>query len=257
MTRIDSDPAAPRPAATILLVRDAPELQVLMLKRHPGARVGADHLVFPGGTVDASDGDLAWADDVVGFEACGADRALRICALRELYEESAILLARSRCDGDWRISPHAAGAREAVLKGELSFRDLVRRLGLVLDLAGLTPFARWITPEHIDARFDATFFVVTAPDDQLAACDGYETVTAEWGAPRQILLAQARGDCKLMLPTRLNLQLLDASRTASKALSDARARTVRPVQPRLERRADGAVMVVPETDGYGVVEERV
>lgn len=254
---MDTAPPQPRTAATTLLVRDTPGFEVLMVKRHAAARVGPNALVFPGGGLDESDRDPLWTSEVIGLEGDEADRALRICALRELYEETAILVARSRASGDWRIGPQAAAARGEVLAGELSFRDLVRRLDLVLDLSSLTPFARWITPQTVGRRFDATFFIVTAPDDQLAASDGFETVSAEWLAPSAILQSWSEQGCELMFPTRMNLQLLAASSACAEAVARARARTVRPVQPRLEQRADGAVLVIPEDAGYGLVEERI
>ena len=57
MTR-DHEPTRqlPRPAATVLLLRDAANgPEVLMLKRSPTAAFVANAYVFPGGAVDASD----------------------------------------------------------------------------------------------------------------------------------------------------------------------------------------------------------
>ncbi|MEL6860192.1 MAG: NUDIX hydrolase, partial [Pseudomonadota bacterium] len=44
-----SDPAEPRLSATILLLRDEPNLQVLMVKRHYEIDFASGALVFPGG----------------------------------------------------------------------------------------------------------------------------------------------------------------------------------------------------------------
>ena len=79
-------PSEPRPAATILLLRDreqlgTPEkgvLEVLMLKRSAESHFMPSVWVFPGGSLDPEDGD-------------GLD-GLRTCAARELDEEAGIKL---------------------------------------------------------------------------------------------------------------------------------------------------------------------
>lgn len=57
MTDTGSKPTAtPLPAATILLVRDAPDgLEVFMVKRHHQVDFVSGALVFPGGKVDKTD----------------------------------------------------------------------------------------------------------------------------------------------------------------------------------------------------------
>jgi 8-oxo-dGTP pyrophosphatase MutT (NUDIX family) len=90
-TRGESEPAAsgeeynpgpataPRQAATVIVLRGAGEaLEVLLVRRTPKARVMGGVWVFPGGAVDAHEGD--------------GDRAHRAAAIRELREEAAIEL---------------------------------------------------------------------------------------------------------------------------------------------------------------------
>ncbi len=60
-----------------------------------------------------------------------------------------------------------------------------------------------------------------------------------------------------MFPTRLNLQVLDRSKTAAEAEAAARLQRVVTVEPRVEDRADGKVLVIPEEAGYGLTEERM
>src|SRR5215472_1237911 len=85
------------PAATILLLRDAPTFEVLMVKRHHQIDFASGALVFPGGKSHPGDHDPAWAEHVIGWEAFEADqRALRIAAIREVFEEAGILLAQRR-----------------------------------------------------------------------------------------------------------------------------------------------------------------
>jgi 8-oxo-dGTP pyrophosphatase MutT (NUDIX family) len=69
----------PRQAATVILLRgDAQTVEVLLVKRTPHARFMGGVWVFPGGAVDAHEGD--------------GDDAHRAAAIRELREEAAITL---------------------------------------------------------------------------------------------------------------------------------------------------------------------
>ncbi len=70
-------PTEPRQAASVILLRGASErLELLLVRRTPQARFMGGVWVFPGGAVDAHEGD--------------GDEAHRAAALRELREEAAI-----------------------------------------------------------------------------------------------------------------------------------------------------------------------
>ncbi len=70
---------SPRQAATVILLRGgAQTLDVLLVKRTPHARFMGGVWVFPGGAVDADEGD--------------GDEAHRAAAMRELREEAAVAL---------------------------------------------------------------------------------------------------------------------------------------------------------------------
>ncbi len=227
-----------------------------MVKRHHQIDFASGALVFPGGKTAPQDHDPAWADQALGFEACPEpERALRIAAIREAYEESAVLLARDPA-GVWaELDERAGAARDPVAKGERPFLDLVRELGVKPDLGGLTRFARWITPAMMPKRFDTWFYVAVAPERQLAEADGWETVDAEWIAPSEALRLAASGERKVIFPTRMNLQLLAESASASAAAEAARARPEVVVEPQVERREGGGVLTIPPEAGYGAVEE--
>ena len=206
------------PAATILLVRDRPAFEVLMVKRHHQIDFASGALVFPGGKIEPGDSDPAWAGHCRGWEAHPEDeRRLRIAALREAFEESGVLLARDHGGVPWKAVEEAAASRERIARGEESFLELVKGLTVQLDLEAMAPFARWITPRMMPKRFDTWFFIATAPDDQFAVCDGYETVDAEWIAPAEALAMADRGERKIIFPTRMNLKLLAESADAETA----------------------------------------
>ncbi|MBS0491311.1 MAG: hypothetical protein JSR35_15070 [Proteobacteria bacterium] len=119
----------------------------------------------------------------------------------------------------------------------------------------MTIFARWITPPLTPKRFDTWVYVVDAPDDQVAACDGRETVDAEWIAPSEVLRLAQAGERKVIFPTRMNVQLLAEAVSADDCVVRAKARTLVTVEPQIQDRAGGKVLVLPPDAGYGVVEE--
>jgi 8-oxo-dGTP pyrophosphatase MutT (NUDIX family) len=244
------------PAATILLLRDSPAFEVLMVKRHHQIDFASGALVFPGGKTHAGDHDPAWEERAIGWSASAPHkRALRIAALREAYEETGILLGR-RIDGSaFAGDERAAQARADIAADRRSFLDLVRELDLHIDLEALSVFARWITPPLTPKRFDTWFYVALAPGDQLALCDGWETVDAEWIAPPEALRLAVLGERKVIFPTRMNLRLLAEASGAQDAIDRARQRTLVTVEPKIMDGPDGRVLVLPPDAGYGEVSE--
>jgi 8-oxo-dGTP pyrophosphatase MutT (NUDIX family) len=160
--------AAPRPAATILLVRrGAGGPSVLMGMRGAGAVFMPSKYVFPGGGVDAADAAVPLAAPLAPPCAArlaeGADpalaRALAAAAIRELWEETGLALG----------APGTADLPE----GWQGFGAT----GLAPSAAPLRYFFRAITPPGRARRFDARFFLADAahltqdPDDFSRASD--------------------------------------------------------------------------------------
>lgn len=244
-----------RPAATILLLRDEPSFEVLMVKRHHQIDFASGALVFPGGKTHAGDHDPAWAEHARGWDEIEPEqRPLRIAAIREAFEEAGILVGERR-DGAPLTEVCDLEVREAVDAGRLPFLDVVRDLGARLSLDALTVFARWITPPIVPKRFDTWFYAARAPEGQLAACDGRETVDAEWIPPGEALRLAHAGERTVIFPTRMNLQLLGEARSAADAVARAGGRELVTVLPRVESRPEGRVLVLPPDAGYGEVAE--
>lgn len=247
----DSSLGAIRPAATVLLLRDAPSFEVLMVKRHHQIDFAAGALVFPGGKSHQGDNDPRWRELATGFDAVGQDdAALRVAAIREAYEEAGVLLARD-ADGNLYAGEAAKDVRAAVAEDKVAFIDVVGDLGLKLDLSALTVFARWITPKLMPKRFDTWFYVAHAPLAQQAICDGHEAVDAEWIAPAKALELAASGARKVIFPTRMNLRLLAESASPADAVARSAARPLVTVEPWVE----GKVLRIPDDAGYGAVTE--
>jgi 8-oxo-dGTP pyrophosphatase MutT (NUDIX family) len=249
------------PAATVLLVRDAPDLEVLMVERHYQIDFAAGALVFPGGKIAAEDSDPAWAGHLHG--ATGLDpkeQAMRIAAIREAFEESGLLLARpsSASPSEGLVLPDGFGAclaaRAAIAAGKGSFLAAVQKDGLALALDLLVPFAHWITPKGMPKRFDTRFYVALAPHDQDAAHDGHEAVDAVWIAPAAAVKAAHSGERKVIFPTRLNLQMLAEASSAADAMKRAAARQIVVVEPNVGPNAEGVLtLTIPPDAGYGAV----
>jgi 8-oxo-dGTP pyrophosphatase MutT (NUDIX family) len=239
-----------------MLLRDEPQFEVLMVKRHHQIDFASGALVFPGGKTHEGDHDPAWSERTVGWTGLDAEqRALRVAAVREVYEEAGILLARDAAGHPFAGDDRAHEAREAIAKDERAFLDLTRELDVKLDLEALTVFARWITPSMMPKRFDTWFYLARANSDQLAACDGWETVDVEWIAPGEAIRLAAAGERTVIFPTRMNLQLLAEASHGADAIARANARTLVTVEPVVERREAGAFLVIPPDAGYGVVAE--
>ena len=254
-------PTIPRPAATVLLVRDRPAFEVLMVRRVHEIDSFAGALVFPGGKIDPADADPAWADHAHGWDAPDGtdrgeeDRRLRIAGLREAFEESGVLLARDRAGVPWRAVEAAATLRARIAAGEMSFLEMVQALEVRVDLDALTVFAHWITPPFAPKRFDTWFFIATAPEDQFAVSDGYETVDAEWIEPQRALDLAKAGERKIVFPTQMNLRRVATAGGVERAIAEARARPPVIVQPVVEIRDGERYLTLPLEAGYGEVAE--
>lgn len=255
----------PRPAATVLPLRDGPNgFEVLMLRRNLRSDFVGGAYVFPGGGVDAADsGPLAeslalGASDAeasarLGLE--GGGLAYYVACLRELFEEAGLLVV---CDAngvaqamsDERTVERMARQRRAVNEKTLRFLDMMRDEQLLLDLRELEYVAHWVTPVGPPRRFDTRFFVALAPGGQVATHDAGETVADTWIRPVDALAARVRGEFEMILPTIRNLEAISHFDTAKDVLDYARAKTTIPrIEPRFVT-ADGEVrLLIPGDDG--------
>jgi hypothetical protein len=106
-------------------------------------------------------------------------------------------------------------------------------------------------------RFDTWFYVAVAPEEQLAICDGSETVDAEWISPHEALRLAQAGERTVIFPTRMNLQMLGEATSAEDAVRRSRARKIVTVEPEMTVRDGERVLVLPPDAGYGPVVELI
>ena len=245
----EQKPVTPRPAASLLLVRDGEQgLEVLMTTRHAAAGFAAGALVFPGGKVD--DGDRALMRYCRAPAECDDVSLLfRLAAIRETFEETGILLARrsgsaallSR-DELHRLRPDGATAKFGEVLGSET-----------IELAGdaLVPFAHWITPIDRPKRFDTHFFIAAAQGDQVAVHDGHEAVDVVWVRPDDVVKRADAREISLVFATRMNLIKLGRSRTAAEAVEAARQDRIVTVVPQMTQTPEGTMAQIPAEAGYG------
>lgn len=235
MTGGEATPVVPRPAATLMLLRDGSRgLEVLLLQRNASTPFVPGAHVFPGGAVDEADADhddvvegldAREADGLLGVEAGG--RSFFLTAVRECIEEAGVVLARG-ADGELVRDDHPVfvdldHTRLALEAGTRSLADLYRQHGLRAPLDQIAYVSRWITPEPSPRRYDARFFAAAMPEGQDAGVDGWEAVAAGWWRPTDALSDWQAGRIELIEPTVASLQLLEQFDTAAAAMMSLHA----------------------------------
>lgn len=228
---LDVVDTVPLPAASVILLRDAPAgLEVFLLKRHGASPVLAGAHVFPGGKVDPADehtdmqGLLGSSSDLLARwlqepETSPVSAAgLFAAAVREVFEECGVLFARG------------SDARPGYMANRLPlvhqpFLRMLTTGKMRLDASRLLPWSRWITPRLptvTNKRFDTRFFVAELPTGQLARHDGVETVDGIWLRPREALERYWAQSIELAPPQIMTLAHLSHYSQVQQVLSSAR-----------------------------------
>ena len=251
---------AARPASTVVLLRRADPLEVFLVRRSDSiAFMGGAH-VFPGGRVDPADhvDDITAISDGMHAAAArmsdvSADVAVahHVAALRELFEEAGVLLARP-------LSAVSVGRLETdrrdLLADRVTFADVIRRERLRLAFDELAYFAHWVTPEIETRRFDTRFFIARAPQGQTPIHDEGETSHSEWLAPAAAIQQCREGAISLPPPTWTTLSMLSKFRSIDEVFAWARQKAIPRVQPRFEKRGDQTLLFYPGDPMYPAVE---
>lgn len=238
--------AEARPAATVILLREGPRgPEIFMVRRHHQIDFAGGALVFPGGKVAPEDIRLAQAhvpDDPLG--------SFRLAAIRELFEETGLLLAESAAGTTGASAEPTDRLRTELVQAGIDFPTLLDRLGMRATPELLLPFAHWITPEMVPKRFDTHFFLARMSGEAILSHDGGETVDSLWITPREVLSAGTEGHHTVIWPTRMNLQKLAQHETVEALWAATEAAPVVTVLPRLVQTPQGQRMCIPEEAGY-------
>jgi endoribonuclease LACTB2 len=202
-----------RRAACIVLYRGGPaEPEILLTRRAATLSFLGGFDALPGGSVDPVDERASLPGDT------HEDATFRSAALRELFEETGVLLARGAA---------ALGAHERTrLRRRLvddhgrSWADMITQHKLEPDANALLPMGRWVTPPYTPVRFDAQYYAAELPDGQTADIWPGELTHGVWVTATEALARHQRGELFITYPVLETLRriaqargdLLEASR---------------------------------------------
>lgn len=252
------DQVVPKPASSILLVRDGNDgLEVFMVRRHHEIDFASGAMVFPGGKVDPEDSDALARAHAIGADGLDdAGLGFRVAAIREAFEEIGVLLATDPDGADIdaarsrRLKERYAADLEAnrVTMGQMAEREDLR-----FPLDRLVPYAHWITPPVLPKRFDTPFYIVEMPAAQagLASHDGTEAVDSVWIGPGEAVRQADAGQVTMVFATRLNLVRLSQSGSVAEALHNARRNPPVVVTPHVYKKGDRRMIDIPVEAGFG------
>ena len=194
-------PVTPKDAAAVVLLRDLEDARVFWVRRSLKMSFMGGYHAFPGGQRDPDDRRVP---SIAGEDAEAA--AVLACAVREVFEETGVLLAR----GAERLSAaERAAMRDDLLGGRVAFADALARHGLAVDPSLVSNLPRWVTPPYFPRRFNTWFFAARLPTGQDASVVPGELESGEWIRPREALSRWSAGECLMATPVLSILRALD------------------------------------------------
>ena len=220
-------PVPPRPAASVLLVRPGAvgPIEVFLIRRARDMRFLAGYYAFPGGKVDLADGSGEALARTLGFSPDAAARAIGdpadevpaiaywVAAVREVFEETGMLLARDAAGAPLAAGVPAVGARleahrRALVRGERSFPAILATEGWSADLASLAYLSHFVTPPASPIRFSARFFLCPIPAGQAPRLITEEASEGFWVDPAEAHRRFRVGDWPMAEPAEYGMQYL-------------------------------------------------
>lgn len=189
-------PRTARSASSVVLIRDSPKgVETYLGYRPGGSPLGS--VAFPGGSLERDDdADIPWYGPSLsdwskrlGILDQRVVRAHIVCAIRELFEETGVLLAGTdelsvveNCDSeDWM------SVREAVAGQDKSLADVLMKRGLGLRTDLLRPLSHWISPNFALRRFDTRYFAAALPVRQEPSLLRGKGVWAGWKVASEVI----------------------------------------------------------------------
>jgi glyoxylase-like metal-dependent hydrolase (beta-lactamase superfamily II)/8-oxo-dGTP pyrophosphatase MutT (NUDIX family) len=181
------------PASSVLVARQPGSDEVYLVARSPALRFMGGMVAFPGGKVHEDDEALARPS--LGLTA------RHVCAVRELFEETGVLLARQ---ADGRFPAQSADLdriRKMLLDESALFSAVLESAGWHLDAGDLSPAGHLVTPPFAPLRFDTAFFAATLPPGQEASIWPGELTEGWWASAEQALARWRQAELLLTPPT--------------------------------------------------------
>ncbi len=249
-----------RPSATVVVAREGNLVPELLLVRRRAGDAFGNSFTFPGGVIDPDETAAhAFCSGLAAAEACRqlglAENGLDYfsAAIRELFEETGILLAR-RHDGSW-APDHTAfgGLRLQVDKAEISWAAFLREQSLCMAADALHYFAWWETPAVMPKRWTTRFFLAELPSGQTASHDGCEIVDHCWLTAGDALARGKNGELPMPFPTSRTLESLQQFQTVGSLIGWARQLPksgISRIEPSVVTRNGEKQPVIPGDPGY-------
>ncbi|KAJ5523223.1 hypothetical protein N7513_012767 [Penicillium frequentans] len=154
--------AIPRPSSSVILV--SPKNEILLLHRVQTSSSFASAHVFPGGNLSTQDGPCPPADDHAVHDDAPH---YRNAAIRELFEESGILLAKDASTGKMVVldEPTREQGRRLIHQNKVTFDKWLKQQHPTAepDIGKLIPFTRWVTPTNVPKRYTTQMYIYFMP----------------------------------------------------------------------------------------------
>jgi 8-oxo-dGTP pyrophosphatase MutT (NUDIX family) len=242
-------PTKPKLAATVILLRQkAPnldsqedcEFEVFMGKRNSNTRFMSNHHVFPGGAIDTQDLTDSSKKRIIGFDHSLNDNlkivhkyppVLWVVAIRELFEETGIILARAVEKEPNKLFEKGEKKllhyQRQLQRKEITMTDILVNENLYYDASNLKYFGRFITPKASSIRFDTQFFLCEYPQNQKINLFKDELTEGVWGTPQQLIKRYNKKEIKIVFPQYSNLKRLSEFRTIPEAFNCSKEVSIR------------------------------
>jgi len=180
-----AEPPRARDSAAVILVRgEGAAVEAYWVLRGDTVGYMPGFRAFVGGNLHRDDATL-----LIEGAPDGPERTMRACALREVFEETGVLLGVASPGPPERV----ATARARLLAGEVDFSVLAREHDWTFRADVLEFAGRWITPPCTMRRFDTWFFLARVPEGQEPSVVPGELASGEWVSPSAAIERWKRG----------------------------------------------------------------
>lgn len=190
-------------AASVLVAREPGSAEVYLVARSPALRFMGGMVAFPGGKVHEEDATLARPAEGL--------TPRHVCAIRELFEETGVLLVHQADGGYPRSGPELDGFRRLLLDGSLTFTELLQKQRWSLEANDLGFAGHLVTPAFVPLRFDTAFYAATLPPGQQATIWPGELTEGWWASAREALRGWRDAQTILTPPTVSILQVIEGA----------------------------------------------
>ncbi|KAL9553630.1 hypothetical protein PS6_003837 [Mucor atramentarius] len=259
-----------RPSASLIIAAPSPgdgvkggsNYRVLMCTYRNARSSFINAHVYPGGIVDTADHYSNWSNDKPTTESEGNILTNKICAIRETFEESGLLLSHPPANtikaldtNVWRHKVHNDATQFKLMCDTYSIRPAVDKL---------IPFSNWITPIHEKKRYDTMFFLTVLEEFKtkqeqdlhlnVVSADGKETVLFDWLKPEEALEKKKNKEVVMIPPQWYSLTLMNRVKDYRDLVSQAGVDAFRTKSNQIIKILPQANPSVPESkeanDGY-------